>query len=125
MERFVINDTSQLHSHVKSPCDKCGRKQNLFCKHCIRPISPHIPPTVELPIQIDIFMDACENSKKSTALHIPLISCRQTQLFLGNFRQNGLPLDYIDNDACLRTLLLYPSNESQDISEIEPYSFDK
>lgn len=123
MEDLKINDFGPLSQETRQKCLLCRRSQKFFCTHCLVPLPNHEPPRVELPIKIHILMDACENSKKSTALHLPIICPNQTLISIGHFRRDGLPdLKCIN---LFRTLVLFPCSNSVEVNELDAASYDR
>ncbi|KAJ3382245.1 DTW domain-containing protein 1, partial [Lobulomyces angularis] len=135
---FKIKEERQLFTEEKKLCLQCNKLRKVYCPIDFIPIN-HIPPKVTLPIELIIYRHPQELSSKTTTTHIKILAPQQTKIILHNFYLHGLPsnlndnqkesgeevisnVEFIDVD---RTLLLYPTENSKDLSEIDRNSFDK
>jgi DTW domain-containing protein YfiP len=110
----------------REPCSKCGSLKKVYCDKCGIPVPSHTPPSVPLPIKLEIWRHPGESCKKSTTTHALLTSPNETSIKVRNFRREGLGelLDLSEEDIS-RTLLLYPSPDAKNLDEIPKGSFDK
>jgi DTW domain-containing protein YfiP len=111
---------------TREACSKCGSLKKIYCDKCALPVPSHTPPSVPLPIKLEIWRHPGENSKKTTTTHALLTSPAQSTIKVRNFRREGLgELSDLSADEISRTLLLYPCADACNLADIPAGSFDK
>jgi DTW domain-containing protein YfiP len=106
------------NSTLDRTCPKCGdegkNNNRIYCYQCLVPVGGLVLPQVRLPIKLDIIRHPGEKKTKSTALHAPVL-CGEDEV-----RCVEVPeIDSLGTFDPETTILLFPSNDSVIISELE------
>ncbi|KAI9011210.1 DTW domain-containing protein [Gaertneriomyces semiglobifer] len=108
-ETFKIDRTAPIHSQERFPCPKCSKRQKVYCPRCFVPLG-HSPPTVTLPVPVDIYRDPRETEGKSTSAHAKILAGDDVTIKIENIISHTLETSIIDDYANPeRVLLLFPS----------------
>ena len=116
MDHLTISDIQPLLVAKRAHCPACSHTHTQYCCKCEIPLN-HQPPTVILPIPMDIYRHAQELQGKTTSIHAKLVAPEQVSIFL------GLESQHYDHPE--RVLLLFPSESSVPLESIDRKSFDR
>ncbi|GJJ78825.1 hypothetical protein EMPS_11184 [Entomortierella parvispora] len=117
--QFDISSTDVLDTIEKKHCPTCNKNCKYFCYKCLKPVNcpegsiPHL----KLPIKLDVIKHEQERDGKSTALHAKILAPDDVEVYAFKDMPKYENVD--------RLLLLFPSPEAKQLSEIDPSSFDK
>jgi len=115
--QLKLSPQDHLHTLERAVCGKCGRRRKYFCYSCLIPMGdPTLAPHLTLPLEVDIIHHPTELVSKSTAIHAKIISSENVHIY----EFPDFP-DYHRDE----TLLLFPSQDSLTVKEIDFSSIKK
>ena len=121
-----IHDASHLVGMPRTVCNACNRSCKSYCQHCAVALD-HQPPTVTLPIPLDIYRHPYEREGKSTSTHAKIVAPHHTDLFVSDFKDTDgwtetLRLRYPQPS---RVLVLFPSANAVPVRSLDVTQFDR
>jgi len=106
-------------NNTRIKCPKCDSSESIYCPFCLIPLG-HVPPTVELPIKVDIYRHPHEKAERTTTAHCKLVSPLNVNIIVDKI-DHDISSRYTDPS---RVLILYPSKTSIPLSMVPKGSFD-
>lgn len=109
--KFSVPLHSLRAQHERRACPKCGKKRLFYCYDCLTVTHPEShPPPLNLPLNVYVLFHPQELRSKSTSLAASTVS---PDIHIIEYPE--IPSALTPED----TLLVYPSEESVNIHEIE------
>jgi len=97
-------------------CKTCNKSSLMYCPYCMKPLKEYPPPTVNLPIPMEIIHHEKEKKVKSTAVQACVLCPKQAIMW---------EFPNIPEYNTEETLCLYPSDDAISIDEIDLNKFKK
>lgn len=73
-EELKLHPFTSLEKAARTRCEGCDTSRRYWCGACCRLLVSDGPPSVSLPVSIDVIQSAAETPQKSTAQHIAILA---------------------------------------------------
>ena len=101
---------------IRVSCPHCRHSCLMYCPYCMKSLPQYPPPTVHLPISVDIIHHPKEKKSKSTAVQAVVLCPSQVKMW-------EYPSFPVYNPK--RTLCLFPSADAKRLTELDLTQFDR
>eukprot|EP00128_Syssomonas_multiformis_P013923 Colp12_sorted_trinity150504_noHs@12529 len=109
----------KLETEGRHACPKCKNSRMYFCYKCFCPVGDATGvPNMKLPLKCDIIKHRGEKSSKSTAIHARVLAPNDVTIY-------DYPGDIPEYPDDGKTVLLFPSKDAVDLSEIDPRTVER
>lgn len=102
LKSLHTTDTSYLGDLPKTKCPKCSKPRRIYCQTCSLALE-HTPPSVELPIKVEVWRHYAEAPGKSTSVQLGILA-----------REGDLAVRVIDEDFGQERFLKYLCDNDDD-----------